>query len=64
MAKEWIFGVLRDLNAEQHAYKKREQQVHLASQALRAHEIARICTRHELESDEFYTREQKAIRYL
>lgn len=32
--------------------------------SIRQAEIDRICARHELESDEFYTREQKAERYL
>jgi hypothetical protein len=30
----------------------------------REHEIARVCARYELESDEFQTREQKAEKIL
>ena len=64
MAKTMVFGIMRDLDAEQAAYRKREDIIHAAVVALRAHEIARICAIHELESDEFLTREQKALRYL
>ena len=42
----------------------REQQVRLAADYHRRAEIARICARYELESDEFYAAEQKAIRIL
>jgi len=39
-------------------------QVRLAAESLRLGEIDRVCGRYELESDEFYTLEQKAERYI
>ena len=35
-----------------------------AAEGLQQHEIARVCARHDLESDEFYTDEQKALRII
>ena len=62
--KTLVHGIMRDLDAEQAAYQQRcdrlAESVHNAKQW----EIARTCARHELESDEFYTKEQKAWRIL
>lgn len=64
MAKEMVFGIMRDLDAEMLTYQHREQQIALACDSLRRDEIMRICARYELESDEFFTREQKAQRII
>lgn len=55
---------MRDFEAERIAYAKRTHALVNAGRAIKADKIARICQRHELESDEFYTREQKALRFL
>ena len=62
--RQLVHGIMRDLDAEQAAYRKREDCIRLASASLRRAEISRICARYELEPDEFYTAEQKASRYL
>ena len=62
--KQMVFGIMRDLDAECAAWNKRHAIYALASRNQRQNEIARICAMHELESDEFMTREQKAIQYL
>ena len=62
--KTMVCGIMRDLDAEQAAYRKREQAIHAAAIGLRDNEMARICAQHELESDEFLTREQKAREYI
>ena len=61
MTKKMVCGIMRDLEAEAKAYANRTEQIILASKALRQAHIARTCARFELESDEFTTREQKAI---
>ncbi len=43
---------------------RKSQTIREAARALRAHNIARIMAQYELESDEFYTAEQKAIALL
>ena len=57
-------GVIRNLTKERASEQHRSEQISLAAHGARQHEIARICARHELESDEFYTAEQKALRYI
>ena len=57
-------GVVRNLTKERAHEQHRSKQIKLAAHGARQHEIARICARHELESDEFYTAEQKAMRYM
>jgi hypothetical protein len=47
----------RDWNRKQGALRE-------SAKLARAANIARICARHELESDEFFTAEQKAEKYL
>jgi hypothetical protein len=59
-----VCGIMRDLEAEAIAYKRRSDAIRLAAQALRRDEISHICAQHELESDEFFTAEQKAIRII
>jgi len=53
-------GQLRDFAAEKAEWVRKQQSYTLASRALKQDEIYRICARYELESDEFFTREQKA----
>ena len=55
---------MRDFEAERIAYAKRTTALVNAGLSVKADKIARICQRHELESDEFYAREQKALRFL
>lgn len=60
---ENIGGIMRDLEKENKAYNNKWEQVRLSAIAAKAHNIARICARHELESDEFYTAEEKAVLF-
>ena len=64
MAKQMVCGIMRDLEAEAKAYAHKTKQIILASKALRQDHIYRVCARLELESDEFYSREQKAARLI
>ena len=48
----------------QAAWIKRERALQSAGRATIAGRIARICASFELESDEFYTAEQKAQQYI
>ncbi len=57
-------GLVRNLTVETARWNHRQEQIRLASIALRQAEIHRIMARYELESDEFYTAEEKAKRYL
>lgn len=57
-------GRTRDLVAERKAYDRRAAAIRGAANDQREREIMRICSRYELESDEFITREEKALRYL
>ena len=52
-------GFKRDFDAEQRAYDARWRAIYPRSTAEEAH-IDRVCSRFELESDEFQTREEKA----
>jgi hypothetical protein len=49
-----------DFDALNRAYELRSEAIRHAADALKAGEIARVCARYELESDEFRTREEKA----
>ena len=62
--KTWVCGIQRDLEAERIAYKFRCDQIRLAANHLREAEIMRVCAHFELESDEFLTREQKALAII
>lgn len=62
--KTMVHGIMRDLDAEAKAYAHRSQQIRLAGEYHKRAEIARVCAQYELESDEFYTAEQKALRIL
>ena len=64
MGMTMVHGIMRDLDAERKSYEFRSKQVRLAAESLRLGEIDRVCGRYELESDEFYTREQKAAQYI
>ena len=57
-------GLKRDWIAERATERAKAATIALAAAAQRRNTIARICARYELESDEFYTAEQKASRYL
>lgn len=48
----------------QRRFVARETALKLAAIGARQARIARICAQHELESDEFYTAEQKAERLI
>lgn len=61
---ENVGGIMRDLDAEQRKWHHRQKQISLAAQSLYAQSIARTCARHELESDEFMTREEKAVAII
>lgn len=58
--KTLVNGILRDLDAEERAYRERETRLHGTIDA----EVMRICQRYELESDEVYTREEKAYHIV
>ena len=55
---------MRNLEAEAIAYEKRAEQIRLAGDYHKRAEIGRVCARFELESDEFYTAEKKAIQII
>lgn len=59
-----IGGIMRDLEAEKIAYERRTSALRWAGQYHARAEIARIMARFELEPDEFYTAEEKALRIL
>lgn len=44
--------------------KRKMEAIRFSNNLSKEMEIGMICSRHELESDEFQTREQKAERYL
>jgi len=57
-------GLVRDYVQERIDYDKRCAAISAASHGARAAHIGRVCARFELESDEFYTAEQKAARLI
>ena len=57
-------GLKRDSVTERAAEQSKARAVSGLAESARRSEISRICARYELESDEFYTAEQKALRYL
>lgn len=59
--KRLVFGIMRDLDAEEKVYRKRAEEISKGSDYHKKAEIDRIIARYELEPDEFYTAEQKAI---
>ena len=60
-----IVGIVeRDLEAEERAYQRRAAAIRAAADYHKRAQLARIMARHELESDEFYTAEQKAQRLI
>lgn len=64
MAYEMVFGVWRDLDAEMERYQKRTEAICKAALALKAQEIDRVMARYELESDEFFTAQEKAGKLI
>lgn len=62
--KTMVHGIMRDLEAEKIAYDKKCNAIARAVAGARAHQIGRVCARFELESDEFYTAEQKAVAMI
>lgn len=63
MAYEMVHGIMRDLDAEMAAYNARWAEITKAAQSVRPRLIAACIARHELESDEMMTAEQKAEYY-
>lgn len=54
-------GIWRDFDEEKRCYASRERAIRLAAMAHKRNDLARIMARHEIESDEFKTAEQKAL---
>lgn len=57
-------GALRDFDAERLRYEARERAIYAAIDSLDRDEIYNTCARYELESDEFMTREEKALTII
>ena len=57
-------GLQRNHTKEKADETRKTKAIAEAAHGARQHAIARICARHELESDEFFTAEEKALRYL
>lgn len=64
MAMKNYGGLWRDLNAECAAWNAKQAQMRLAAQWHKRNEIDRVCARYELEPDEFFTAEQKALAII
>jgi hypothetical protein len=60
---EMVGGIMRDLEKEQADYAQRWSEIAKAAKNIRPTLIARCCARHELESDEMMTAEEKALFY-
>lgn len=57
-------GIWRDLDAECAAWNAKQDQISLAADWHRQNNVAMVCSRFELEPDEFYTAEQKAAAII
>jgi len=64
MGMTMVCGIMRDLDAEMLREMEKSEALRRCVSSAKAWDIARICARYELESDEFYTREQKAAQYI
>ncbi len=64
MALENVGGIVRDLDKEARDWKAKQTLLRDVAIGQRRGQTDRICARYELESDEFYTAEQKAERYM
>lgn len=64
MAMENVHGIMRDLDQELWDYNARWNIIHQCVDNIRQDRIMAICAKYELESDEFYTREEKAKKIL
>ena len=64
MGMTMVCGIMRDLDAEMLREMEKSEALRRCVSSAKAWDIARICARYELESDEFYTLEQKAERYI
>ena len=62
--KRLVHGIMRDLDAEESAYRLRNLEISAALDAYESEEIYRICGLYSLESDEFEDRERKAARII
>lgn len=58
----WLCGSCKADNAAKE--RKLSENLGKAVRASRGNEIARLCMRYQLASDEFLTREQKALRMI
>ncbi len=59
-----VMGIMRDLEQEARDYQRKSDLLCRAAHGAREAEIMRTMCRHELESDEFYTAREKAIKLL
>lgn len=59
-----VCGIMRDLEQEARDYNHRCEQIRLAAEHHKRQEIARVCMRYELESDEFELADDKARRII
>ena len=58
--KIMVCGIMRDLKQEKIDYDRKTKAICDAAKALKASRINSICWKYELESDEFFTKDQKA----
>ena len=58
----WLCGPCKVDNRERE--RKRLEAISWGARAHRTNEIARVCMRYQLTSDEFHTREQKAVAII
>lgn len=58
----WLCDPCKADNRERE--RKRTEAISRGARAHRQNEIARVCMRYQLTSDEFYTREQKAVAII
>ena len=64
MAKEMVAGIMRDLDEEMRVYNAKWAIITDCAKQIRPNRIAHFIARHELESDEMCTAEQKAKRMI
>lgn len=55
---------MRDYDKEREDWNRKQRALVEAGKGVHRNNIIHLCCQHELESDEFYTREQKAERML
>lgn len=62
--KTMVHGIMRDIEQEMADYRAKERRLREVVDRAREIDIMRTCAKHELESDEFMAREQKALTIL